>query len=95
MVDYVKPVAKKKSEILLIHIRTNDLRKSVNTTRKVRKYVEVIQELNNAEKIWIGYYRTIQRSHKDFSNEITKNNIKLKNYYLGKGFSFVDNYNLN
>ena len=46
----MKPVAKKKSEILLIHIRTNDLRKSVNTTRKVRKYVEVIQELNNEKK---------------------------------------------
>ena len=51
IVDYVKPVARKKSEMLLIHVRTKDLMKSVNTTRKVKKCMEVIQELDNTENI--------------------------------------------
>ena len=63
--------------------------------KKVRKCVEVIQELDNTENIRIGFSTIIERADKDFSNEIEETNIKLKNYCLGKGFIFVDNDNLN
>ena len=95
MVDYVKPVARKKPDTLLIHVGTNDLTKGVNTMRKVRKSVEVIRELDNTENMQIGFSSIIQRTDKDFSNEIKESNIKLKNYCLGKGFIFVDNDNIN
>ena len=95
MVDYVKPVARKKPGTLLIHVGTNDLTKGVNTMRKVRKSVEVIRELDNTENMQIGFSSIIQRTDKDFSNEIKESNIKLKNYCLGKGFIFVDNDNIN
>ena len=52
-------------------------------------------ELDNTENIQIGFYSIIQRTGKDFSNEIKETNIKLKNYWLGKGFIFVDHDNIN
>ena len=54
-----------------------------------------IRELDNTENIQIGFSSIIQRSDKEFSNEIKETNIKLKNYCLGKGFIFVDNDNIN
>ena len=95
MVEYVKTLARKKPDTLIIHVGTNDLTKGVNTMNKVRKCVEVIQELDNTENIQIGFSSIIQRTDIDFSNEIKVINIKLKNYCYGKGFIFVDNDNLN
>ena len=91
----MKPVVKKKPDTLTIHGETNDLTKVANTMKKVRECVEVIQELDNTEKIQIGFSSIIQRTDKVFSNEIRETNIKLNNYCLGKGFIFVDNDNIN
>ena len=93
--DYVKPIARKKPDILIIHIGTNDLKKGDNTMKKVRKCMEVIREIDNTENIQIGFSSIIQRADKDFSNEIKETNIKLKNYCSGNGFIFVDNDNIN
>ena len=95
MVDYEKPVARKKPDTLISHVGRNDLAKGVNIIKKVRKCVEVIWELDNTENIQIGFSSIIQRSDKDFSNEIKETNIKLMNYCLGKGFIFIDNDNIN
>ena len=91
MVDYEKPVARKKPDTLIIHVGTNDLIKGVNTMRKVSKCVEIIRELDNTENSQIRFSSIIQRTDKDFSNEIKETNIKLKNYL----FIFVDNDNIN
>ena len=95
MVDSVKPVARKKPDTLIIHVGTNDLTKGVNTMKKVRKCLKVIRELDNTENIQIGFSSIIERTDKDFSNEVKETNIKLKNYCWGKGFIFVDNDNIN
>ena len=63
--------------------------------KKVRECVEVIRELYITENIYIGFSNIIQRTDKDFSNEIKETNIKLKNYCLGKGFIFVNSDNIN
>ena len=81
----MKPIVRKKPDTLIIHVGTNDLAKGVNTMRKVMKCVKVIQKLDNTESIQIGFCSVIQRTDKDFSNEIKETNIKLKNYCLGKG----------
>ena len=91
----MKTLARKKPDTLIIHVGTNDLTKGVNTMNKVRKCVEVIQELDNTENIQIGFSSIIQRTDTDFSNEIKVISIKLKSYCYGKGFIFVDNDNLN
>ena len=95
MVNYMKPVARKISSILLILVGRNDLTKNVNTMNKVWKCVEVIRELDNTENIQIGFCSIIQWPNKDSSNEIKETNIKLTNYCLGKGFIFVDIDNIN
>ena len=95
MVDYVKPQARKKPDTLIIHVGTNELTKGVNTVKRVRKCAEVMRELDNKENIQTGFSSIIQRTDKDFSNEIKETNVKLKNYCLGKGFVFVDNDNIN
>ena len=51
------------------HVGTNDLTKSVNTMKKVRKCMEVIRELDNTENIQIEFSSIIQRFGKDFSNK--------------------------
>ena len=75
----MKPVVRKKPDTLIIHVGTNDLARGVNTMRKVMKCVEVIQKLDNTENIQILFCSVIQRTDKDFSNEIKETNIKLKN----------------
>ena len=95
MVDYVKPIARKKPDTLIIHVGKNDLKKGDNTMKKVRKCVEVIREIDNTENIEIEFSSIIQSANKDFSNEIKETNIKLKNYCSGNGFIFVDNDNIN
>ena len=60
-----------------------------------RKSVEAIRELDNSENIQIGFSSLMNRSGKDFSKEISELNDKLKKYCLGRGFIYVDNYNIN
>ena len=90
VVDYVKPVGRKKLDTLLINLGTNDLVKSDKTMRKVRKWAGVIKELHYTENIQIVFSSIILRTDKDFGNK-----IKLRSYCLGKGFVFVDNDSIN
>ena len=95
MVVYEKPIAGKKLDTLIIHVKANDLTKGINAMKKVRKCVEVIRVLDNTENIQNKFSNIIQRTDKDFSNKIKETNIKLNHYCLGKGFIFVDNDNIN
>ena len=95
MVVYEKPIAGKKLDTLIIHVKANDLTKGSNAMKKVRKCVEVIRVLDNTENIQNKFSNIIQRTDKDFSNKIKETNIKLNHYCLGKGFIFVDNDNIN
>ena len=95
MVVYEKPIAGKKLDTLIIHVKANDLTKGINAMKKVRKCVEVIRVLDNTENIQNKFSNIIQRTDKDFSNKIKETNVKLNHYCLGKGFIFVDNDNIN
>ena len=92
--DYIKPIIRRKPDIILVHTGTNDLTHSVNTMSKVRKIVKAVEELygNNEKKL--GFSRIIVRKDRDLEKEIKETNTKLKNYCIGKGFIFVDNANI-
>ena len=49
----LKPIARQKPDTLIIHVGTNDLTKGVNTVKKVKKFVKVIQEIDNTENMQI------------------------------------------
>ena len=88
MADYIKPSARKKPDIILLHLGTNDLTKGNNTMKNVRKCVEAIRELDNSENVQIGFSSIMHRSDKDFSKEISELNVK-------GGFIYIENDNIN
>ena len=67
MVDYARSVTRKKSDVIIMHVGTNDLTKGVNTMSKVRKIVRVIQEVDSTENIQLGFSSIVQRVDKDYS----------------------------
>ena len=89
LIDYIEPIARKKPDTVFLHVGTNDLIKGINTMKNIRKCVEAIRELDNSENIQIHFSSIMNRSDKDFSNEISVLNIKLKKYCLGRGFIYV------
>ena len=67
MVDYVRPVARKKSDVIIMNVGSNDLTKGVNTMSKVSKIVSTIQEVDSTRNIQLGFYSIAQRADKDYS----------------------------
>ena len=94
MVDYVRPVTRKKPDVIIMHVGTNDLTKEVNTMSKVRKIVSVIQDVDSTRNIQLGFSSIVQRADKGYSKEIKDINTSLKSYCLGTGLIFVDNSNI-
>ena len=57
MLDYIKPIAQRKSDTLIIPTGINDLTNGVNKMKKVRKLVKVVREIDESEKIKINEMR--------------------------------------
>ena len=55
MIDYINPIARKKLDIILLHVGTNDFAKGINTMKNIRKCLEAIRELDNSENIQISF----------------------------------------
>ena len=55
MVDYVRPVIRKKLDVVIMHVGTNDLTKGVNTMSKVRKILSSIQEVDSTRNVQLGF----------------------------------------
>ena len=94
MTDYIKPIAKKNSDTILLHVGTNDLAEDINAMKNVWKRVEALPKLGNSENIQISFSSIMHRSDRDFSKEISELNVKLKNLFK-KGFIYIDNDTVN
>ena len=94
IVDFITPVSRKKPDAVIIHAGTNDLTNGTNTMKQVRKIVKTIQEMEDSGKIGIVFSGVIQRVHRNFKDQIKETNDKLKRYYEGNGFVYVDNDNI-
>ena len=46
IIDYVRPSACKKLDLIIIHTDTNDIQNKVNTLQKVRKVITTIKEID-------------------------------------------------
>lgn len=51
--------------------------------------------VENTEHIEIRFSGIIEKTYKDFGNEIKETNIKLEDSSLGKSLIFVDNSSIN
>ena len=94
MVDYVRPVTRTKSDVIIMKVGTKDSTKAVNTMPKVRKVVSAIQEVHSTKNTQLGFSSIVQRADKDYIKEIKDINTRLKSYCLGKGLIFVDKSNI-
>ena len=59
MLDSIKPIARRKPDTFIIHTGTNDLTNGVDAMKKVRKLVKVVCEIDESEKIKIGFSSVI------------------------------------
>ena len=92
--DYIKPIIRRKPDIILVHTDTNDLTNSVNAMSKVRKIVKAVEEMDGNNEIKLSFSSIIVRKDRDLEKEIKETNINLKNYCISKGFIFVHNANI-
>ena len=82
ILDYIKPIVRRKPDVLVIHTRTNDLTNRVNTMKEVRQLVKCVKELDKEEEVKIGFSSVINRSDRNLEKEIVDLNLKLKRYFL-------------
>ena len=80
--DYVRPAARKKPDMIIIHTGTNDIQNKVNTVQKVRKVVTTIREIDVNNEIQIAFSSV---------KEIVR---KLENLCKDKGINFINNINI-
>ena len=78
MIDYIKPLVRRKPAALVIHTDINDMTNNVNTLKYVRKLVKVIREIDVDKEIEIGFSSLICRTDKNIEQERMKINTKLK-----------------
>lgn len=64
LLDYIKPIARKQPDILIIHTGTNDLINGVTTKKEVRKLVRYIRDIDENEEIKIGIVSRYDRNPK-------------------------------
>ena len=81
MLDYNKPILRRKSDTLIIHTGAKDLTNSVNAVTKIRKLVKVVREIDESEKNKIGFSSFVYRKDENLENERNEVNMKLKKYF--------------
>ena len=92
MVDFIKPVIRRKPDVVLLHAGTNDLTGDVNTLKKLKKVVNEIKESNNEMKIIIS--GIIHRKDKNLKENIENINKKLKSFCEERDIIYMDNENI-
>ena len=94
IIDYVRPTARKKPDMIIIHTGTNDIQNKVNTLQKVRKVITTIKEIDVNNERKITFSNVIHRDDQNFEEDIKEINRKLENLCKGKGIKFINNTNI-
>ena len=94
LIDYVRPTARKKTKMIVIHSGTNDITNKVNTLQKIRKVIHAIKENDVNNETGIVLSSVIHRDDQDAEDEINELNKKLENLCKGKDMRFIDNSNI-
>ena len=54
LINYIKPVARRKPDIVVLHIGTNDLTNGINTQEKLQEVVDALQRESTETKITLS-----------------------------------------
>ena len=93
-IDYVRPTARKKPDMIIIHTGTNGIQNNVNTLQKVRKVITTIREIDVNNEVQIAFSGVIHPDDQDFEEEIKEINRKFENVCKGKGIKLINNNNI-
>ena len=91
IIDYVRPSARRKRDLIIIHTDANDIQNKVNTLQKVRKVITTIKEIDVNSEVQIAFSGFIHRDDQNFEEEIKEIKRKLENLCKGKGVRFINN----
>ena len=94
LIDYVRPTARKKSKMMVIHSGTNGITNNVNTLQKIRKVINAIKENDGNDETEIVLSSVFHRDDQDVEDEINELNKKLENLSKWKGMRFIDVRNI-
>ena len=94
IIDYVRPTARRKPDMIIIHTGANDIQNKANTLQKVRKVIITIKEIEVNNEVQIAFSGAIHRDDQDFEEEIKEINRKLDNSCKGKEIKFINNNNI-
>ena len=70
MLDIVKPAARRKPDAIIIHARTNDFTRDINTMKNIRKIVKSIRDC--AENTQVLLSRIINRKDRNYNYKISE-----------------------
>ena len=84
LLNYIKPIARRKPDTSIIHTGTNTLLMVLTQWRNVRKLVEVVSRIEESEEISIDFSSVIYRKDKYLKDELNEANMKLKKFYKVK-----------
>ena len=91
IIDYVRPIARKKPDMIIIHTSTNDIQNKVHTLQKVRNVITTIKEIDVNNEIQITLLTAMICDDQDIEEEIKEINRKLENLCKGKRIKFINN----
>ena len=87
IIDYVRPTARKKPDMIITNTGTDDLKNKVNTLHKVRKVITNIKEIDVNKEVQTAFSGAIDRNDQYFDEEIKKIKRSCRTYVR------VENYN--
>ena len=90
IIDYVRPIARKKPDMIIIHTSTNDIQNKVHTLQKVRNVITTIKEIDVNNEIQITLLTAMICDDQDIEEEIKEINRKLENLCKGKGTKLIN-----
>ncbi len=93
MLDYIKPPARRKPDVVVLHCGTNDFTKGVNTIPALKEVIKEIKEITPDTQIAIS--SIVERTDKKVKlKDIEDMNRKLKSLCVERKMMFIDNSNL-
>ena len=93
LVDHIKPVARRKPNMVILHIGSNDLTNGVNTQEKLLEVIDILRKESKDTKIVVSSVVT-RKDKNGMPNKVSSLNSSLKTLCIRNQIEFIDNCNL-
>ena len=90
VLDYIRPTARQKPDMIIIHTGTNDIQKKVNTLQKIRKITTKLKK----SMLTMKYKLLSQVSFTGMINTLRKKLNKSTESSRSKGIMFINDNNI-